>query len=61
MFAAGLGHVDCLKELVAHGADVNVKYSNGMTPLMYASMRNHAQREGHDSIVKFLISMGANE
>ena len=38
-----------------HRAEVDVKdYDNGMTPLIYASLR------GHENIVKLLLQSGAN-
>ena len=31
--AAGLGHVECLKELIAAGADINKQDNDGQTAL----------------------------
>ena len=35
MFAADKGHVECLKELIAAGVDVNKENNSGGTALMY--------------------------
>lgn len=49
-YAAGNGHLECVRALVAHGADVNTKTSMiSWTPL------HLAVRGGHDEIVKELL------
>ena len=49
------GHVEIVKLLLDHGAEVDVKDNdNGMTPLIYASLR------GDESVVKLLLENGAN-
>ena len=37
MHAAYKGNVQCVKELIAAGADVNAEDENGSTPLIYAA------------------------
>ena len=37
MYAAGRGYVQCVKELIAAGADVNQAEDNGSTPLIWAA------------------------
>lgn len=51
--AAGRGDLERVKELVAAGADVNVRSLNGWTPLIYASLGS--QRE----MVEVLLRAGA--
>ena len=41
--------------LVQRGASVNAQSQNGFTPLYMAAQENH------DSVVKFLLSKGANQ
>lgn len=41
-FASRMGHVDVLKTLLQHGADVNAASSRGLTALHYAAVRNQA-------------------
>ena len=36
MEAASSGHLEIVKLLISHGADVNAQSSSGNTPLMYA-------------------------
>lgn len=47
-------YVRAIKNLVEHGADVNVKTINGETPLDYAS------RSGHNDCIKMLLGHNAN-
>ena len=48
------GHADTAKVLIAAGADVNAKDSDGDTPLQLAAFR------GRTDIVKMLIAAGAD-
>jgi hypothetical protein len=52
MEAASAGHVDIVRLLVAHGADVNAVSGSGNTPLMYACVSalldNGANVEDHN-------------
>lgn len=54
MEAASAGHVDIIKLLIDHNADVNAQSSTGNTPLMYACAG------GHVRAVKQLLAAGAN-
>ncbi|XP_067003505.2 ankyrin repeat domain-containing protein 17 isoform X3 [Anabrus simplex] len=54
MEAASAGHVDIVRLLIAHGADVNAQSSSGNTPLMYACAG------GHEEVVHTLLESGAN-
>ncbi|XP_059621039.1 ankyrin repeat and KH domain-containing protein mask isoform X3 [Phlebotomus argentipes] len=54
MEAASAGHVDIIKLLISHGADVNAQSSTGNTPLMYACAG------GHVAAVQELLAHGAN-
>ncbi|XP_055679921.1 ankyrin repeat and KH domain-containing protein mask isoform X9 [Lutzomyia longipalpis] len=58
MEAASAGHVDIIKLLISHGADVNAQSSTvtpiGNTPLMYACAG------GHVAAVQELLANGAN-
>ncbi|XP_060527199.1 ankyrin repeat domain-containing protein 17-like isoform X2 [Cylas formicarius] len=54
MEAASAGHLDIVRLLVHHGADVNAQSTSGNTPLMYACAG------GHTDVVKFLLENGAN-
>ncbi|GAB0092386.1 Ankyrin repeat [Sergentomyia squamirostris] len=54
MEAASAGHVDIIKLLISHGADVNAQSSTGNTPLMYACAG------GHVAAVRELLAHGAN-
>ena len=51
MFA---GHVDTAKALIARGADINARSTNGSSPLMMAA------REGHENLAQMLVSLGAD-
>ena len=51
--AAGRGHLEIVKLLIAKGADVNARRENGETVLHSASV------EGHLEIVKLLTDNGA--
>lgn len=53
MEAASAGHVDIVKLLLAHGADVNAESSSGHTPLMWACA------QGHEAVVTALLEGGA--
>ena len=53
-WAAYGGQYDVVKYLVEHGADVNAKDNNDMTPLMDAA------QEGHLEVVKYLVEHGAD-
>ena len=52
--AAGEGHFDMLKLLLAHGADLNATDSEGMTPLSWAAYN------GEEEVCDYLIGQGAN-
>lgn len=52
-FAAGQEEV--VQLLVQRGASVNAQSQNGFTPLYMAAQENH------DSVVKYLLSKGANQ
>lgn len=53
--AAYLGHLAIVRELVEHGANVNVSSNAGrLTPLMNAAYRGHAE------VVRYLLDHGAN-
>ena len=54
MEAASSGHVDIVRLLIHHGADVNAQSSSGNTPLMYACV------SGHEEVVRVLIEAKAN-
>lgn len=54
MEAASAGHVEIVKLLISHHADVNAQSSTGNTPLMYACAA------GHLEVVKELLAAGAN-
>lgn len=54
MEAASAGHVEIIKLLISHNADVNAQSSTGNTPLMYACAA------GHVDAVKELLAAGAN-
>lgn len=54
METASAGHVDIIKLLLKHGADVNAQSSTGSTPLMFACAG------GHEEVVRVLLDNGAN-
>jgi ankyrin repeat protein len=55
MIAAAAGSLEAVRQLVLHGADVNLaEPRGGQTALMWAAA------EGHDEVVAGLIEMGAN-
>lgn len=49
------GQEEVVQLLVQRGASVNAQSQNGFTPLYMAAQENH------DSVVKFLLSKGANQ
>lgn len=53
-YAAFAGHGELVERLVAAGADVNARSTNGSTPIMMAA------REGHAAIARRLLAAGAN-
>ncbi|KAL5283184.1 ANKRD17 family protein [Megaselia abdita] len=54
MEAASAGHLDIVKLLIAHNADVNAQCATGNTPLMFSCA------SGHVEVVKELLKHGAN-
>jgi ankyrin repeat protein len=52
--AARTGHANTVKDMIAAGANVNVKDEHGNTPLLEAA------RNGHDDVVRALLVAGAN-
>jgi len=48
------GNKEIVELLIAKGADVNVKFGNGMTPLHYAALR------GRKEIAELFIANGAD-
>ena len=55
MIAAGAGNLDAVRQLVLHGADVNVaEPRRGQTAIMWAAA------EGHADVVGALIEIGAD-
>lgn len=53
-YASFSGHADVAEDLLAAGADVNARSTNGSTVVMMAA------REGHAAIAKRLLAAGAN-
>lgn len=53
-YAAGSGNLHLVEYLIVKGADIADRTGDSTTPLHYAC------REGHDRIVAFLLSKGAN-
>lgn len=53
MNAAAQGHIDVVSFLVGHGADINAHSSDGLSPLDFAILQNHAKT------ATFLRSHGA--
>lgn len=54
MEAASAGHLEIVRLLISHNADVNAHSSTGNTPLMFACTG------GHLEVVKELLGHGAN-
>lgn len=54
MEAASAGHLEIVKLLLSHNADVNAHCATGNTPLMFACAG------GHVEVVKELLKHGAN-
>ncbi|XP_025978632.2 ankyrin repeat domain-containing protein 29 isoform X2 [Dromaius novaehollandiae] len=54
MVAAYYGHIDCVRELVLQGADINLQRESGATSLFFAA------QQGHNDVVKFLFEFGAS-
>ncbi|HWB58001.1 MAG TPA: ankyrin repeat domain-containing protein [Chthoniobacteraceae bacterium] len=51
---AGEGHIEMVKLLLEHGADINAKDGQGMTPLAWAAYN------GHDDVCALLLEHGAD-
>ncbi|XP_036887876.1 ankyrin repeat domain-containing protein 29 isoform X4 [Sturnira hondurensis] len=54
MVASYAGHIDCVRELVLQGADINLQREDGGTALLAAS------QYGHRQVVDTLLKHGAN-
>nr|XP_020771148.1 ankyrin repeat domain-containing protein 29-like [Odocoileus virginianus texanus] len=54
MVASYAGHIDCVKELVLQGADINLQRESGTTALFFAA------QQGHNNVVRFLFEFGAS-
>ncbi|XP_037662086.1 ankyrin repeat domain-containing protein 29 isoform X8 [Choloepus didactylus] len=54
MIASYAGHLDCVRELVLQGADINLQRESGTTALFFAA------QQGHNDIVRFLFEFGAS-
>lgn len=54
MVASYAGHIDCVRELVLQGADINLQRESGTTALFFAA------QQGHNNIVRFLFEFGAS-
>ncbi|EHH58809.1 hypothetical protein EGM_08750, partial [Macaca fascicularis] len=54
MVAAYAGHIDCVRELVLQGADINLQRESGTTALFFAA------QQGHNDVVRFLFGFGAS-
>ncbi|XP_025050334.1 ankyrin repeat domain-containing protein 29 isoform X1 [Alligator sinensis] len=54
MVASNYGHIDCVRELVVQGADINLQRESGATALFFAA------QQGHNDVVKFLFEFGAS-
>lgn len=52
--AARTGHPGTVRDMLASGANVNVKDEHGNTPLIEAA------RNGHDDVVRTLLAAGAD-
>jgi hypothetical protein len=53
-YAVFAGNTDIAKVLVARGADINARSTNGSSPLMMAA------REGREDLAQMLVSLGAD-
>ena len=51
--AAYLGHQNITAILLKHGADINIRSSEGRTPLIWCGFRNHTK------LAQFLLENGA--
>ncbi|XP_077756396.1 ankyrin repeat domain-containing protein 29 isoform X3 [Canis aureus] len=54
MVASYAGHIDCVRELVLQGADINLQRESGPTALFFAA------QQGHNDVVRFLFEFGAS-
>ncbi|XP_060029572.1 ankyrin repeat domain-containing protein 29 isoform X3 [Erinaceus europaeus] len=54
MVASFAGHIDCVRELVLQGADINLQRESGTTALFFAA------QQGHNDVVRFLFEFGAS-
>lgn len=54
MAAARTGHAGTVRDMIAAGANVNLKDEHGNTPLIEAA------RNGHDDVVRALLAAGAD-
>uniref|UniRef100_A0A8C9MBI8 Ankyrin repeat domain 29 n=1 Tax=Panthera tigris altaica TaxID=74533 RepID=A0A8C9MBI8_PANTA len=54
MVASYAGHIDCVRELVLQGADINLQRESGTTALFFAA------QQGHNDVVRFLFEFGAS-
>ncbi|KFO27134.1 Ankyrin repeat domain-containing protein 29 [Fukomys damarensis] len=54
MVASYAGHMDCVRELVLQGADINLQREVGTTALFFAA------QQGHNEVVRFLFGFGAS-
>ncbi|XP_049756696.1 ankyrin repeat domain-containing protein 29 isoform X2 [Elephas maximus indicus] len=54
MVASYAGHLNCVRELVLQGADINLQRESGTTALFFAA------QQGHNDIVRFLFEFGAS-
>jgi ankyrin repeat protein len=52
--AVGAGHLECVRMLIAKGANVNARAESGDTPLHFAA------RMGHAAIAAMLLKVGAD-
>ena len=51
--ASKKGNIDKIRALILKGANVNIRLSDGLDPLMIASLK------GHEDVVEELITSGA--
>uniref|UniRef100_A0A6I8PCM9 Uncharacterized protein n=1 Tax=Ornithorhynchus anatinus TaxID=9258 RepID=A0A6I8PCM9_ORNAN len=54
MVASYAGHIQCVRELVLQGADINLQRESGTTALFFAA------QQGHNDVVCFLFQFGAS-